>query len=192
MLGSAPGGPPEGIACGARANGRPSLAPPLRSAIWHGVSPPPAVPICLELLAAARGCAARYGRSPTWAAAAECDEVARESRRLLGSRLAAAAWERGLSMDVAAALVRARAGQSSVPATLPLTPRKTEIVRLVVLGLRNKEIGRRLSISERTVEAHLEQVRNQLGFHNRAQIAAWAATNTFDGASPDPASDGTF
>ena len=29
----------------------------------------------------------------------------------------------------------------------------------------------RLSITERTLEAHLEQVRNQLGLHNRAQVA---------------------
>jgi DNA-binding CsgD family transcriptional regulator len=51
-----------------------------------------------------------------------------------------------------------------------------DVIRLVAIGLGNKEIARRLSISERTVEAHLEQVRNQLGFHNRAQIAAWAAS----------------
>jgi DNA-binding CsgD family transcriptional regulator len=33
-----------------------------------------------------------------------------------------------------------------------------------------------MSISERTVEAHPEQLRQQLGFQNRAQVAAWAVS----------------
>jgi DNA-binding CsgD family transcriptional regulator len=57
-----------------------------------------------------------------------------------------------------------------------LTPRKTEVVRLVAEGLSNKEIARKLWLSQRTVEAHLDQLRRQLGFHNRAQVAAWAVS----------------
>src|SRR2546430_17571296 len=66
-----------------------------------------------------------------------------------------------------------------------LTPRKAEIIRLVAMGLGNKEIGRRLSISERTVEAHLEQVRNRFGFHNRAQITAWAVSRGLGPSAAD-------
>jgi DNA-binding NarL/FixJ family response regulator len=79
-------------------------------------------------------------------------------------------------MDLRGALERAQAWCGG-DADLPLTSRKMDIIRLVARGLANKEIARRLSISERTVEAHLEQVRNQLGLHNRAQIAAWAVSN---------------
>lgn len=61
--------------------------------------------------------------------------------------------------------------------TVELTPRRQEIVRLVATGLTDKEIARRLSISNRTVNAHLERVRDQLGVHNRAQIAAWATSH---------------
>jgi DNA-binding CsgD family transcriptional regulator len=59
-----------------------------------------------------------------------------------------------------------------------LTPRKLEIARLVADGLADREIAERLSISERTVGAHLGQIRTQLGFRNRAQLAAWVASRS--------------
>jgi DNA-binding NarL/FixJ family response regulator len=53
--------------------------------------------------------------------------------------------------------------------------RELEIARLVADGLSNKEIGARLFISERTVESHVRNILNKLGFNSRAQIAAWTA-----------------
>jgi DNA-binding NarL/FixJ family response regulator len=53
-----------------------------------------------------------------------------------------------------------------------------ELVRLVAAGLGNKEIARRLSISERTVETHLDQLRRQLGLQNRTQLATWALSTS--------------
>ena len=66
---------------------------------------------------------------------------------------------------------------------------------LVAEGLTNREIAARLLISERTAEGHVEQIRNKLGFHNRAKVAAWAArqpsrSGGFVGARPDPESGG--
>jgi len=58
---------------------------------------------------------------------------------------------------------------------LRLTPRQVEIARLVAEGLTNRAIAKRLFISERTAEGHVEQIRNKLGFSSRAQIAAWVA-----------------
>lgn len=58
-----------------------------------------------------------------------------------------------------------------------LTHREQEVSALVAQGLTNGEIAARLRISERTAEAHLEHVRNKLGFRSRAQIAAWVADN---------------
>jgi DNA-binding CsgD family transcriptional regulator len=56
-----------------------------------------------------------------------------------------------------------------------LTAREREVARLVVLGCTNREIGASLSISERTVDAHIQNILNKLGANNRAQIAAWSA-----------------
>jgi DNA-binding CsgD family transcriptional regulator len=55
----------------------------------------------------------------------------------------------------------------------PLTPREWEIATLVTQGLKNRQIAKRLVISERTAESHIENIRNKLGFHSRAEIAAW-------------------
>jgi len=55
-----------------------------------------------------------------------------------------------------------------------LTDREVQVARLVADGLTNGEIAQRLRISERTVDAHLEHIRNKLGLRTRAQIAVWA------------------
>ncbi|MGN6743917.1 MAG: LuxR C-terminal-related transcriptional regulator, partial [Amnibacterium sp.] len=54
-----------------------------------------------------------------------------------------------------------------------LTARQTELASLVAEGLTNREIARRLHLSERSVESHLERIRLRLGFRSRAQVAAW-------------------
>ena len=54
-----------------------------------------------------------------------------------------------------------------------LSRREREVAALVAEGLTNKEIGQRLFVSERTVDAHLEHVREKLGVNSRAQVAAW-------------------
>ncbi len=54
-----------------------------------------------------------------------------------------------------------------------LTQREREVAGLVANGLTNREIAKKLFISERTAEYHVEQIRNKLGFHARSQIAAW-------------------
>ncbi len=54
-----------------------------------------------------------------------------------------------------------------------LTRRQLTVARLVAQGLSNKEIARELWISERTVEGHVEQLRNKLGVGTRVQVAAW-------------------
>jgi DNA-binding CsgD family transcriptional regulator len=55
----------------------------------------------------------------------------------------------------------------------PLSRRETDIAGLVAEGLTNREIAQRLFISERTVESHLEHVREKLAVKSRAQVATW-------------------
>ena len=59
-----------------------------------------------------------------------------------------------------------------------LTERELEVAELVAEGLTNAAIASRLYISPRTAEAHLEHIREKLGFRSRSQIAAWVATRT--------------
>ena len=54
-----------------------------------------------------------------------------------------------------------------------LTTRETEVLRLVKDGLANKQIARRLNISERTVKAHLTSAFSRIGVQDRTQAALW-------------------
>ena len=58
-------------------------------------------------------------------------------------------------------------------AAIRLSPREHEIALLVAEGLTNREIAGRLFISERTVDGHLEHLREKLAVNTRAQIATW-------------------
>jgi DNA-binding NarL/FixJ family response regulator len=51
-----------------------------------------------------------------------------------------------------------------------LTPQEHEIARLAATGLTNKEIGRRLYMSHRTVGAHLYRLFPKLGIRSRAAL----------------------
>lgn len=52
-----------------------------------------------------------------------------------------------------------------------LSPRETEVARLVAEGLPNKTIGQQLDISERTVQVHRLHVMEKLGIHSAAELA---------------------
>lgn len=55
-----------------------------------------------------------------------------------------------------------------------LSPRELEVLALLVQGLPNRLIARRLQISEKTVKAHLTNIFRQLGVADRTQAALWA------------------
>lgn len=97
----------------------------------------------------------------------EADEVGNAIR-------AAARGESPLDPRVARAILDARMAPAAEP-TGDLSPRELEVLTLLVQGLPNRLIARRLQISEKTVKAHLTSVFRQLGVTDRTQAALWAA-----------------
>jgi HD-GYP domain-containing protein (c-di-GMP phosphodiesterase class II) len=63
---------------------------------------------------------------------------------------------------------RRRAGPSG------LTDRQIEVLRLLAAGLSNREIGRRLSVSPRTAEHHVQDIYARIGVSTRASAALYA------------------
>jgi two-component system nitrate/nitrite response regulator NarL len=59
-------------------------------------------------------------------------------------------------------------------AAVAMTPRETDVVRLVAQGRRNKEIARDLGISEGTVKMHLHNLYEKLSVSSRTELAILA------------------
>ena len=84
-------------------------------------------------------------------------------------------------MDDQRELHRALAGflEDSVPIASngdsPLTRRETEVLRLVAVGLSNREIASSLVLSEHTVHRHVANILRKLTQSSRAAAATQAA-----------------
>lgn len=86
---------------------------------------------------------------------------------------------RSLPPEAAMALARAVLTPQEPAHARPaegLTPRETEVAALVREGCTNRQIGRRLGISEKTTEVHVHHIIRKLGAGSRAEIAAWVAS----------------
>ena len=82
---------------------------------------------------------------------------------------ATARGETALAPSVAATLVR----RASSPGPI-LTEREVEILELLAEGIANREMARRLMVSEATVKSHLSHIYTKLGVDNRAGAVAKA------------------
>ncbi|MFD0493593.1 LuxR C-terminal-related transcriptional regulator [Streptomyces rhizosphaericus] len=120
----------------------------------------------------------------------ECEAAV---RRALGKAAFNAACKQGARLSYAEALEYALedelpSGEAAGGRPSPLTPRESEIARLVAQGLSNKEIASSLVIAQRTAEGHIEHILSKLGFTSRAQVAVWVAeqhrTTEADGERP--------
>lgn len=80
--------------------------------------------------------------------------------------------EPALHPEVAARLMRRAGGESESGETL--TPRELDVLRLVVEGFANKEIARRLTITEKTVKTHISHILQKLAVPDRTGAAVAA------------------
>jgi DNA-binding NarL/FixJ family response regulator len=71
-------------------------------------------------------------------------------------------------------LRRARNGEE---ARDPLTPRETEVIKLVAESYTNRQIAEALVISENTVERHRANILEKLGLHDRVELTRYAIRN---------------
>ncbi len=86
---------------------------------------------------------------------------------------AVARGESPIDPKAARTLLGARADTQPVQ----LTSREAEVLGLVREGLANRQVARRLDISERTVKAHLTSAFARIGVSDRTQAALWAERN---------------
>jgi two-component system response regulator NreC len=83
---------------------------------------------------------------------------------------AAAAGDRYLPAAVAAGLSRPPDKSGSQG----LSPRETDVLRLMALGHTNREIGEQLELSVRTVETHRAHIQQKLGLTTRPELTRYA------------------
>jgi len=86
-----------------------------------------------------------------------------------------AAGQTALSPEIARKVVQ----QVSAPVATakqvePLTDREIEVLRLTARGMTNKEMGRHLGISARTVQGHLANIYGKLGVYSRTEAVTEA------------------
>ena len=89
-----------------------------------------------------------------------------------GEALLAPGVTRRLIRDFAA--MRPKSDDASRAALARLTPRETEVLRLVADGLSNPEIAERLVVTEETVKTHVSRVLRKLGLRDRTQAVVMA------------------
>lgn len=103
-----------------------------------------------------------------------------------GDELIAAVRSAGLGTTVldpavSARLARAPSRLSDEEAHGRLTMRERQVVRLVAEGLANKAIAKKLGVSTRTVEGHLNHVFAKLGLMSRTELVRYAIAHHLAG-----------
>ena len=89
-----------------------------------------------------------------------------------GEALLAPAVTRRLISEFAR--LRPRRDGAPAPALGTLTPRETQVLRLVAEGLSNPEIAARLVVTEETVKTHVSRMLSKLGLRDRTQAVVTA------------------
>jgi predicted ATPase/DNA-binding NarL/FixJ family response regulator len=161
----------EGLACAAAAAGQAA-----RAARW------------LATVERARTATGLSAMDPVDAAAYA--KAMSTARTMLGEEAFAVAWAVGrtLPLDEAVAEALDPATLPREPLPISLTLREAEILRLLIAGQTDREIGEALFVSVRTVEAHVSRILAKLGVRSRtAAVSAAFAAGLVEPTCPTPA-----
>jgi len=99
------------------------------------------------------------------------------SRELVAAVHAVHRGEAALSPEIASTVVRQmKRGHPAAASDQiePLTPRELDVLRLAARGMTNRQIGRELDISHRTVQGHLASIYGKLDVNSRTQAVTAA------------------
>jgi len=119
-------------------------------------------------------------------ARANFSHVVADLSKAMGEHQFATIWAEGRAMTLEQAIEyaleppREQAAQPQTPRQAAkqefggLTAREREVAACIAQGKSNREIAEELVIGERTVESHVANILNKLGFTSRAQIRKWA------------------
>jgi DNA-binding NarL/FixJ family response regulator len=157
-----------------RLAGKPPAPDQSHCAIPSTPCPPDVVRLLSEVLAAARDTVARCERALALLA---------EHQGSAPHALAVASYPDATGAYLHTPIVVGSNGHVHPVSTSPvaaavvpgrLTPRETEVVRLIAAGLSNKEIAAALGVSVRTIEHHITNLYRKLGAQSKADATAWA------------------
>ena len=76
--------------------------------------------------------------------------------------------------------LRGREGREEEHPAAALTPRETEVLRMVAKGLSSKQVAARLDLSHRTVDNHVAATLRKLQLGNRVELTRFALENGLD------------
>ena len=114
------------------------------------------------------------------------------SRTEIGRAIHAAAagqavLDREVQQRLLAAAARAPAPWPEPPGDGDLTPRETDVLRLIAAGHTNRQIARALFLSEATVKTHINRIFTKTGCRDRAQAVHYAYTHGIARPAPPAA-----
>jgi predicted ATPase/DNA-binding CsgD family transcriptional regulator len=148
----------------------------------------------VALLAFARALWEEIDHRPPPRLREQVDDLVNQARERLGDEAFEQAWASGGALSLRAAVIEATAPLPAQPQLLtaraahlagPLTARELDVAELVVGGLTNRQIARRLGIAEWTVVNHLRKIMRKLDCSSRVEVARWLMRRR--AAAPEPA-----
>ncbi|MFD6518030.1 LuxR C-terminal-related transcriptional regulator [Rhodococcus sp. NPDC060176] len=102
-----------------------------------------------------------------------------DARNKLGDKGFQLAYDQGGDLTLDDAIARelrkqslSRSSKTTADDSI-LTPRELQVAELVAQGLTNRSIAEKLVISQRTVDGHVDHIRNKLRYSSRTRIATW-------------------
>lgn len=127
-------------------------------------------------LAGAAAALSRRGGRMSGTMTAFCERVVDGLREQAGRRAADRLMAAGRRLSQDELMTEALAPPT--PTDKPLSSRELEVAELAGRGLSNEQIASTLVISRRTVESHLDHIRQKLDLTSRYEIVAWALSRS--------------